>query len=218
MKPSVGESISKNIYEELKSNEKINEILGPKALKRMFLTEDSVDVKTIYDTFLRTPGEIRIKDKAVLKNCINDGVRLGEFGFGKLVDEKPVYDCWKENCPVVIESGEILINPEKISPPSPEGEGQAEGQGEGQAEGQGEGQAEGESEGAEETQQKKHLIINTNLPQSQSYNFSEIIPKIDKCFKNIQIYIECEDGEISEEKIEEIKRILKNMDARFNIE
>ena len=210
VKPSVGESISKNIYEELKSSEKINESLGPKTLKRMFLTEDYVDVKTIYDTFLRTPGEIRIKDKAVLIDCINTGVRLGEFGFGKLVDGKPVYDRWKENCPVAIESGEILINPEKISPPSPEGEGQAEGQGE--------GQAEGESEGAEETQQKKHLIINTNLPQSQSYNFSEIIPKIDKSFKNIQIRIECEDGEISEEKIEVIKRILKNMNARFNIE
>jgi len=73
VKPSVGESISKNIYEELKSNEKIIESLGPKTLKRMFLTEDSsVDVKAIYDTFLCTPGEIRIKDKDVLKNCIND--------------------------------------------------------------------------------------------------------------------------------------------------
>ena len=191
--------------------------LGPKALKRMFLTEDFVDVKTIYDTFLRTPGEIRIKDKAVLKNCINDGVRLGEFGFGKLVDEKPVYDCWKENCPVVIESGEILINPEKISPPSPEGEGQGS-RTRRRSRTKDEDQGQGEGEVKEETQQKKHLIINTNLPQSQSYNFSEIIPKIDKSFKNIQIRIECEDGEISEEKIEEIKRILKNMNARFNIE
>ena len=49
-------------------------------------------------------------------------------------------------------------------------------------------------------------------------SFSELIPKIDKSFKNIQIRIDCEDGEISEEKIEEIKRILKNMNARFNIE
>ena len=215
VKPSVGESISKNIYEELKSDDQIideQKGLGPKTLKRMFLTEDYVDVKAIYDTFLRTPGEIRIKDKAVLKDCINDGVRLGEFGFGKLVDGKPVYVRWQELCPVVIESGEILINPEKIPPPSPEVEGQPEGHGEG------EGKAEGESEGAKETQQKKHLIINTNLPQIQSYNFSEIIPKIGKSFKNIQIHIECEDGKISEEKIEEINRILKNMKARFNIE
>ena len=65
--------------------------LGPKTLKRMFLTEDSVDVKTIYDTFLRTPGEIRIKDKAVLIDCINNGVSSRDFGLGKLVDEKPDY-------------------------------------------------------------------------------------------------------------------------------
>jgi len=211
--PSVGESISKHVYDELITSEKINESLGPKTLKRIFLTEDYVDVKQLYDTFLRTPGEMRIKNKSILVECISNGVSSGDFGFGKIIDGKPSYDKWKENCSVSIESGEILINPEKISPPSSKSSIEEDPVEKGFGEDEdGKGSAEGK------IQRKNHLIINTNLPQSQSYNFSEIMPKIDKSFRNIQIHIECEDGEISEDKIEEIKRILKNMNAIFDVE
>jgi hypothetical protein len=218
---SVGDSISKNIYEELISNEKINESLGPKTLKRMFLTEDFVDVKTIYDTFLRTPGEIRIKDKAVLKDCINNGVSSRDFGLGKLVDGKPDYVYWDQNCPVAIESGEILINPERISAPDapdvidpPTIKCTSCG-------------IEFISDGNDKClkcrredpppPKKEHLIITTNLPQSESYRFTEFIPWLDRSFKNIQIRIVCEDGEISVETIARIKKILHTIDAQFDV-
>ena len=207
--PSIGESIYTNIYDELKTREKINDDLGPKSLKRYFLTDpdlDYVDVKNIYDTFLRTPGEIRIKNKAILQKCIQDGVNSGDFGVGKLKESKPVYDYWRKNCEIIIEEGEIIINPDKVSPPSNVEQVEEELTFEPSSE-----------PSSKPKQGKKQLIIDTNLPQSQSYNFSEIIPKIDKSFKKIQIHIECEDGEIFEDRIEEIKIILKNMNAIFNV-
>ena len=210
--PSVGESISDHVYDELKTSEKINESLGPKSLKRYFLTTpklDYVEVKSIHDAFLRAAGEMRIKNKSILQNCIEDGVKSGDFGLGKLINGEPVYDYWKVPCPVAIESGEILINPDNINSPSLENPSEGtdiEGTG---IEGTG---IEGTGIG------RNILTINTTLPQSQSYNFSEIIPKIDRNFKKISITIKCEDGEISETTIDDIKTILKNMNADFSIE
>ena len=206
--PSVEESIGKHVYDELKQNDKITERLGPKTLKRDYLTDDFLDLKQIYNVFLRTPGEIRIKDEYILQQCIKDGVLNGDFGLGKLKDGKPTYDYWKEPCPVTIEEGEIIINPEKVSPPSEEPIISPEEPSPGFSP---------DSPPDDDVSVKKQLTINTNLPQSQSYNFSEIIPKIDRSFKKIQIHIECEDGEISEDVIEEIEIILKNMNANFDV-
>ena len=159
-------------------------------------------------------------------DCINTGVNLGEFGFGKLVNGKPEYVRWKENCPVAIESGEILINPEKIDPPSPEGEDKVK-DGEDTKTICGSCGKEFTPDGNDECpkctleppeQKQKHLIINTNLPQSTSSSFSEVILWINQCFKTIQIHIDCEDGEISDRNIERIKEALTRMGASHNIE
>lgn len=200
--PEIGQTISNYVSSELEHNEKIVKELGPKTLQKEFLKEEFVGTKQIYDTLCRTPGQVKITDKTVLKECIRQGVFGGDFGFGKLIDGKPVYDFWKENCPVSIEEGEIIINPEKISPPSKKSTQEEEG--------------EGETEKPVITT-KDSLEINTNLPDGKSIYLSELFPKINNSFKDIQIHIECKDGEISEEKIDEIKRILNSLGAKFDV-
>ena len=79
-----------------------------------------------------------------------------------------------------------------------------------------------EEEGEGETEKpvittKDSLEINTNLPDGKSIYLSELFPKINNSFKDIQIHIECKDGEISEEKIDEIKRILNSLGAKFDV-
>ncbi len=41
--------------------------------------------------------------------------------------------------------------------------------------------------------------------------------KFNNNFKDIQIHIECKNGGISEEKIDEIKRILSSLGAKFDV-
>tara|TARA_Y100000590_G_scaffold131002_1_gene149622 strand:+ start:80 stop:2644 length:2565 start_codon:yes stop_codon:yes gene_type:complete len=212
------ESISKNVLEQLLDNQIMRTgDLGPKELKRNFLNEDFVDTKKIYDTMCRTPGQQRVTNIEILKECVRKGVFSGDFGFGKLIDGKPVYDFWKENCPVSIEEGEIIINPEKIPPTSKElpqegvsGETEVSG-----------GETEGGVIGGETVKPvittKDSLEINTNLPDGKSIYLSELFPKINNSFKDIQIHIECKNGEISEEKIDEIKRILNSLGAKFDV-
>ena len=162
---------------------------------------------------IRTPGELRPLNLSVLQDCINKGVRNGDFGIGTLTGDKPIYVNYKENCPVVIEENEIIINPEKIPPPSDDSSPEPEPEPEPDTGGGG-----SEGGGKEEIQTKKRLIITTNILNGKSYTFTEIFPKIDKCFKNIQIRIECEDGEISEEEIDNLKKILGKNSAYHNVE
>ena len=209
--PNIGQTISNYVSTELENNEKIVNEFGPKTLQKEFLKEEFVGTKQIYDTLCRTPGQVKIIDKSVLKECIRKGVSSGDFGFGKLIDGKPVYDFWKDNCPVSIEEGEILINSNKIPPPSKESLQEEDKVVSGD-----ETQEEGETE-RPAIILKDSLEINTNLPDGKSIYLSELFPKINNSFKNIQIHIECRDGEISEEKIDEIKRILNSLGAKFDV-
>ena len=212
--PNIGQTISNYVSSELENNEKIVNEFGPKTLQKEFLKEEFVGTKQIYDTLCRTPGQVKIIDKTVLKECIRKGVFAGDFGFGKLIDGKAVYDFWKENCPVSIEDGEIIIDPEKIPPPSKESP--QEESGEGEIDDTQEGGIEGDTEKPVITT-KDSLEINTNLPDGKSIYLSELFPKINNSFKDIQIHIECKNGEISEEKIDEIKRILNSLGAKFDV-
>lgn len=211
--PNIGQSIDQHIIEQLRSAEQIVEKLGPIQLKTKFLVSEYTDTSSIYNTMLSVSGQFRPIDISVLENCIKNGVLSGIFGLGVLKDNVPQYLSWKDNCSPQIEKGEVIINPELVSPPSIDDDKPTIDTDIQETNNQ---DPDIQNINTSESIQNE-LIIDTNLPESQSYNFTEIIPKIDKSFKNIQIHIECKDGKISKEQIEDIKRILKNMNAHFNI-
>ncbi|RMH89419.1 MAG: ATP-binding protein, partial [Calditrichaeota bacterium] len=80
-------SLDEEILEQLKLDGEVLEKLAPIVLKEKYLTQNShVSTEQLFQSTLKTPGEPRPVHRKVLENCIVDGVRMGLFGVGELVE------------------------------------------------------------------------------------------------------------------------------------
>jgi len=105
--------IPEEVYERLREEGKIIEKLSAHYLKEKYLREKAyVETKNILDSFYKTPGEVRIKDKSVLVNALRDGVKQGIFGLGYLENGEPVCRYIKTDVEPYFEEKEVIINPE----------------------------------------------------------------------------------------------------------
>ncbi len=88
--PTYGEKyLDKEIYDYLRSEGKLLEKITPKVIKEKYLADKTyVEVKKIYEAFLKTPGELRLVSKKAFIESIKDGVKTGLFGYGYLKDGK----------------------------------------------------------------------------------------------------------------------------------
>ena len=84
--PTFGESLlDKEIYESLRSQGEILEKIAPKVIKDKYLYgKEYIEIKKLYEAFLKTPGEIRLTSKDGFIESIKDGVKNGLFGFGHI--------------------------------------------------------------------------------------------------------------------------------------
>ena len=112
--PTFGESLlDKEIYEYLKTQGEILEKIAPKVIKdKYMLNKDYIEIKKLYDAFLKTPGEIRLISEKGFIDSIKDGVKNGLFGFGYLKDDKPECKHINEIPTVNLVDGEIIIKPD----------------------------------------------------------------------------------------------------------
>jgi len=112
--PTFGEShLDDEIYKFLRGQEEILEGLAPAVIKGKYLLEkDYIEIKKLYDAFLKTPGEVRLVSKEGFIEGIKEGVKNGLFGFGYISDGK--VDCrWINETPTVnLDEGEVIIKPE----------------------------------------------------------------------------------------------------------
>jgi hypothetical protein len=112
--PTFGESsLDKEVYEYLKKEGEILEKFSAIVIKNKYLLDrDYIEIKRLYDTFLKTPGEIRLASEEGFMEGIKEGVKNGLFGFGYISGEK--IDCrWINETPTIsLEDGEIIIKPE----------------------------------------------------------------------------------------------------------
>ena len=105
--------IDKEVMEKLRDEGEILEKLSPLVLKEKYLkNKEYVHVKNIFESFYKTPGQIRIKSEDVLKECIRNGVKEGLFGYGTLEDGKPICHHFREEVTPELIEEEILIKPE----------------------------------------------------------------------------------------------------------
>jgi len=109
----VEKSIDKEIYEKLKNEGEILEKLSPLSIKEKYLKDkDYVETKKIFESFYRTPGELRVISAEVFKNSIREGVKRGIFGLGILDNDKPTCKFFKEDCSPNLVEGEVIIKAE----------------------------------------------------------------------------------------------------------
>jgi hypothetical protein len=104
--PIVGESDLENeVYENLRGQGEILEKISPKLIKDRYLSNNEyVEIEKIYETFLKTAGEIRLLSKEALEGSIREGVKEGFFGLGSLENEKPICKYFQK-----------VVEPEKIT-------------------------------------------------------------------------------------------------------
>jgi len=100
------------VFEKLKGFEILDSI-APIVLREKYLKgKNYVETSKIYDTSLRTLGEARIISRNVLITAINQGVTLGLFGLGYLINNIPTYKFFKETPMTFLSDEEIIISPE----------------------------------------------------------------------------------------------------------
>ena len=112
--PTFGESLlDKEIYEYLKTQGEIIEKIAPKVIKdKYMLDKDYIEIKKLYDAFLKTPGEIRLNSEKGFVESIKDGVKNGLFGFGYISGDEIECKYINEIPTVNLVDEEVIIKPE----------------------------------------------------------------------------------------------------------
>ncbi|MCX7909406.1 MAG: DUF499 domain-containing protein [Ignavibacteria bacterium] len=106
-------SIPDEVYERLRNEEEILENLHYSVILDKYLRmKDYVETLNIYNSFLQTPGELRIISKEVLVKSIREGVYEGVFGLGKLENNEPVCLYFKKSTDPQLTEGELIIKKE----------------------------------------------------------------------------------------------------------
>ena len=106
-------SIDSEIRDRLKSEDELTDKLSPIIVREKYLKEkEYVETFNIFESFYKTPGEIRLTSENVFKNSIAEGVKTGLFGLGILEDNKPNCMSFKKVCSPDLVVGEVLIDSE----------------------------------------------------------------------------------------------------------
>lgn len=71
---------------------------------------DYVLIEQLYQSSLKTPGETRPINKAVLEFGISSVVQKGLFGLGELEEDNPVCRYFKEQTSIAFSGNEVLIS------------------------------------------------------------------------------------------------------------
>jgi hypothetical protein len=128
--PSVGgrENITGEVYELLRSEERLLERVSPQFIKDKYLMEkDYLETKALLENFYRTPGEFMLTSQDALRSAIKEGVKGKLFGLGKLTYEgQVVCEHFGEECSPTFEEGEVIVKAElceyEVQPPPPQEE------------------------------------------------------------------------------------------------
>jgi guanylate kinase len=110
--PTFGDTkrIDEEIYEKLRANGDILSKIAPIVIKEKYLNNRQyAQIQPIYNASLTTQGETRFADETVLFDSIKQGVSLGVFGVGVLLDDKPVCKWFEESIPELTYGDEYII-------------------------------------------------------------------------------------------------------------
>lgn len=113
--PTYGEtkSLDEEIYDKLRLEGEILERIAPLFIKEKYLQgRDWVLTEQLYQSGMKTPGEVRAINASVWEAGIAEGVRKGMFGLGELIEEKPVCRYFNEEPSISLSGSEVLIRAE----------------------------------------------------------------------------------------------------------
>jgi hypothetical protein len=102
------------VYDFLKGKGEILESLHPTViLERYLVRKDYIKILDIYESLMKTPGELRLASGEGFIRSIVDGVKSGIFGFGRLgADLEPEPECINCTPEIKLAEDEIIIKPD----------------------------------------------------------------------------------------------------------
>ncbi len=104
--------IDKEVYTRLKEEEAVLENIDPVILLERYMNDkDFVETRNIYESMIKTPGEIRPSSKNTLIESIKRGVLGGIFGLGVKKENSFVCEKYKEPSNPILSEKEIIIKP-----------------------------------------------------------------------------------------------------------
>ena len=220
--PTIGDTqkIDDEVYTKLRSNGDILEKIVPIVIREKFLKgKEYVEIEPIYISSLTTQGEARYSNQEIIYECIKKGVEQGIFGIGRLAKGKPVCKHFQEAILSVGYGDEIIIDAEiciqqkttakedvslGITSSTPGGSTTTT-----------------TSEPPKDTSDEqptpeinimKQLSLDFEIPVGKASSLLGMINYIQKNFKNVQIKINAQNGEIDKQDYEDkIKETLRQM-------
>ena len=110
----VSNKLDEVVYDKLRLDGDILERIDPLVIKERYLrAEESVSTEQLYQSSVKTPGEVRVIGQG-WESGIRAGVERGLFGLGELKEGKPVCRYFKEHPPSIAFSGSEVIIREDI--------------------------------------------------------------------------------------------------------
>ena len=102
------------VYEKLRAENEIMEKVAPLVIKTKYLGggEGYVFTEQLYQSSLKTPGEMRTVGRDVWEAAIKEGVAQGLFGLGEFEGDKLLCHYFKKSPTVSFSGSEILIKAE----------------------------------------------------------------------------------------------------------
>ncbi len=114
--PTYGDTKALNdeVYDKLRAENEVMEKVAPLVIKTKHLSalEGYVFTEQLYQSSLRTPGEMRTVGRDVWEAAINEGVEIGLFGLGEMEGDAPVCRYFKKSPTVAFTGSEIIIKAE----------------------------------------------------------------------------------------------------------
>ncbi len=217
--PTYGEtkSLHEEVYEKLKLDGEILEIIAPLVLKEKYLVgKDYVLTEQLCQALFRTPGETRPVNRAVLEESIKEGVRRGLFGLGELGEGKLTVRYFEKTPSVSFVDPEILIAENLCK----EWEAQKEPEKKSISEGTPEPVERYEKprpqavdvKPSPEEEVKKELKLSFTVPKGKVSNIMGLMNFLQKKFDILEIRLVAREGSITpqeyEDKVEETFRQL----------
>ncbi len=210
--PSYGEkrSLDEDVYDFLKKNGEILESIHPQViLKRYLAGENYVKVLDVFNSLLRTPGELRLASREGFRKGIAEGVKSGIFGFGHLrANLEP--ECINCSPEIKLAEDEVIIKPELFGEKEPrrdeakieEAEEKIEKK---SAVGVGESKEKIETVKIPTRKTYRTLYLKLEIPRGKFSDFGKLQQYFGQKFGDIQIEIsiKASGGEISEQEYED---------------
>ncbi len=214
-------------YDKLRREGEILEKVAPIVLKERYLKDkEFVKIQQIYDSMMKTPGEVRYVNRNVIDSSIHDGIKQGLFGIGHITGngggkETPVCLYFKEEAASsAIDGNNAIISSSLCELQKAVGKPEDLGVGVGVVD-EGEGSGSGSANSLKEDENTKNIRHQVDLafdiPMGKVAQIMGVMNFLQQKFESLHVEIRARGGSITEDDyINKIKEALRQLGIRID--